>query len=361
MLVLKLDGALNTPEHIHISPIEPTTQLLVSSERIDGYIVNSYEFLGHIIRVSVVSLEVLTGYLKQNLGIYFAHLGGKTWIPTTETAIAEVGILMPKFIETVQPPLAKFELVGAAQTFSYNDGQGSRDRLPKLLLFARNFVVEFHGFDIPNMCTVVGEQYTKSGKWSNTTYDIVLADGVHFASLRQDWDSGCFINNLTSPKAMMDDLKLEGVMVAEGKRFIQTFMKNSWAKHEALLDSLETLETAQVVETIQYKFEFCRVNARTGMTYLVIDGEVWNENMPEKVVIMSKQSVSGRGGGSVYYDLVISSACQIEEVTEYAPYNDGADSLQGRGFIYDDNNRTWTKPEAPEGNTPFAGLFGKVS
>jgi hypothetical protein len=195
-----------------------------------------------------------------------------------------------------------------------------------------------------------------------------VADGVRVSKISQDWDSGMYINNYTSPKAMLDDLKLDGVLISEGKRYLQTFMPKSWERHESLMASLDTLDNSNVAETIQYKFELAQVNQRTGMCQLVIDGEVWHENMPEKVVIVSRNHVNGRGGGSTYYDLIIDAKCVIEEVNEQNPYSDADDSLVKRGFVQIEQevgsfSRVWVKGSKVEttsnGNTPFAGLFGK--
>lgn len=62
--------------------------------------------------------------------------------------------------------------------YSYNDGLCSAGRRPRLYLAKGNEVKKFTGKNIPGLCAIATESFEKSGKWSNTTYQLDLAPGV---------------------------------------------------------------------------------------------------------------------------------------------------------------------------------------
>lgn len=78
---------------------------------------------------------------------------------------------------------------------SYNDGQGSRDRQASLVIFSKNRAYAFDGKHIPGVCTITNELYTKNGKWSNTTYTILINKGYKISRLRESWGLGYFISD----------------------------------------------------------------------------------------------------------------------------------------------------------------------
>lgn len=61
---------------------------------------------------------------------------------------------------------------------SYNDGLCSGGRRPRLYLVKGQVAHKFQGSPIVGVCAIAGESFEKNGKWSNTTYQIELADGV---------------------------------------------------------------------------------------------------------------------------------------------------------------------------------------
>lgn len=245
------------------------------------------------------------------------------------------------------------------QDISWNDGIISRSRQPMLLLYTKNKVYEFTGQSIPNICTNIGTpSYTKNGKWSNSTYKLRLAKGVKTSSLRQDWDSGRFINNHQSLKGMMKDLELDCTPKA-AKDFLQKRFPNTWKRHSEFIEEIVRLEEVVGGDTIEYNYQYTRGTKRQGMNRLLIDGEVWCEYdnpMAEKVVIQSNIHSSGYGGGTTDYLLIISAECEIEEIYEYSAYGDeGLDSL---GYVNDGNGKGWVlkADDSSSKNTPFEGL-----
>lgn len=257
----------------------------------------------------------------------------------------------------VQPQLVYFQ-EETEQDISWNDGITSRSRLPMLILYTKNHVYEFNGESIPNICTIIGTpDYTKNGKWSSTTYQLKLAKGVKVSSLRQDWNSGRFINNHQSLKGMMEDLELDCTPNA-AKVFLQKRFPNTWKRHCDFIEEVGRLEDAVGAETIEYNYQYTRGTKRQGMNRLLIDGEVWceyNNPMSDKVVIMSNIHSSGYGGGTTDYHLIISAECEIEEIYEYSAYGD--DGLDTLGYV--ETDKGWVRKvddNSNSGNTPFEGL-----
>jgi hypothetical protein len=60
----------------------------------------------------------------------------------------------------------------------YNDGLCPGGRRPRLYLIVGQVAHKFKGVQIPGVCAIAGEKFDKNGKWSNTTYQIELKDGV---------------------------------------------------------------------------------------------------------------------------------------------------------------------------------------
>jgi len=74
---------------------------------------------------------------------------------------------------------------------TFCDKQGSRDRAAfAVLIAADGAVTAFVGTSVPRLVAVTGQKYVKDGKWSNTTYALVLADGVRMIQGKAGFDSG---------------------------------------------------------------------------------------------------------------------------------------------------------------------------
>ncbi len=62
--------------------------------------------------------------------------------------------------------------------FKYNDGLLNAGRTPKLWIVHRGQIHNFVGWAIDGVVAVTGTRYEKNGKWSNTTFQLELADGA---------------------------------------------------------------------------------------------------------------------------------------------------------------------------------------
>lgn len=63
-------------------------------------------------------------------------------------------------------------------TYTFNDGLQRGGRTPKLYLAKNGKAEKFVGQNLPGLCVISTHKYTKDGKWSNTTYTLLLAPGV---------------------------------------------------------------------------------------------------------------------------------------------------------------------------------------
>ena len=64
------------------------------------------------------------------------------------------------------------------KSYTYNDGLLPAGRTPHLWIVAGDIIHTFAGGNIPGTVAVGATHYEKNGKWSNTTYELVLADNA---------------------------------------------------------------------------------------------------------------------------------------------------------------------------------------
>lgn len=65
-----------------------------------------------------------------------------------------------------------------AELYVYNDGLHHGGRRPRLWLAKGDVARKFTGDDVPGFAVVASHAFTAKGKWSNTTYRLLLAPGV---------------------------------------------------------------------------------------------------------------------------------------------------------------------------------------
>lgn len=163
---------------------------------------------------------------------------------------------------------------------SYNDGMASRSRHPMLLFAKADHLVKFTGEDIPGVCTVLSSSYTKNGKWSNTTYQLSYNPEYSPKELRQSWDMGRFVDDVTSIQTMAAALQCEEVQEEVLVAFIQEHLSGAWDNYQRL--QVANAETAGWTE-----------ESFSGV--LLISGERWNGESQEGVI-----KAMPEGGGRGY-------------------------------------------------------------
>jgi len=247
---------------------------------------------------------------------------------------------------------------------TYNNGMSSRSRKPELIIFTPDRV--WMGTNsIPGVAQVVETSYNKNGKWSSSTFQVILADGVDAVSVRQDFNTGKFFTDTCmSWAAVAKALKIEGV----SPRAIEAAVREHWPKHAARFDerrnALIELEESDV-NTRSITWEQGYHTRRIGSDVLLVDGELFKgETIPGKVVVLSSAS-NGQGGryASTTYQLEVAEGTQLEYLTEGG--FPGDDSLEERGWTFDGS--TWQPPvntsepkevEKNEGNIDLSALDG---
>lgn len=130
------------------------------------------------------------------------------------------------------------------------DQIGSRGRAPWLLLVRGDEVIPFSGVGIPGVVAVRGTDYTKSGKWSHTTYRLRLADGIRHIAGRSGWETGRFVEGLgaavgcKTPDTWAETADALGVSVPSAMEFLRSWRPLAANKLDEVEQSLMALEEA---------------------------------------------------------------------------------------------------------------------
>lgn len=101
--------------------------------------------------------------------------------------------------------------------YEFNDGLLPAGRRPRLYLAKGGVARKFAGSNIPGFCAIAAQEHEKNGKWSNTTYHLMLAPGVralHFVSPMH----GVWGDNLASWGEVAQKL---GLPVEEAQRIVR--------------------------------------------------------------------------------------------------------------------------------------------
>ena len=92
----------------------------------------------------------------------------------------------------------------------FNNGRKERGYKDRLFVGRGEQVYEFTGASIPGVCAVVGSDYEKNGKWSNTTYRIALASDAWSLVSSQSWEGGERFHGCASVDEIVTQFKEAG-------------------------------------------------------------------------------------------------------------------------------------------------------
>jgi hypothetical protein len=131
-------------------------------------------------------------------------------------------------------------------TMKYNDGLCSGGRIPQLwLVDAAGGVHRFGGKHVDGVCAVLGADYAKNGKWSNTDYTLELAPGCGAVELLAP------LHGQTWPQVDVGDAhawfeKKAGrpVSLASFADAVRAHYPKTWERWEAAAAAVESLESA---------------------------------------------------------------------------------------------------------------------
>ncbi|MBI4356494.1 MAG: hypothetical protein HY559_01255 [Gammaproteobacteria bacterium] len=141
-------------------------------------------------------------------------------------------------------------------SLQYNDGLLNAGRTPKLFLVLSNGnIVKFQGENIPGILVVKSSKYQKNGKWSNTTYQLEIADGVGVWEATSQMHQGYWDAIASWEEAQAHVIAQGGhfVSVEEVKRVVLA----TWEKAAARFDTTaEALAKMTVAPTEPKSFTF---------------------------------------------------------------------------------------------------------
>jgi hypothetical protein len=122
----------------------------------------------------------------------------------------------------------------------WNNKQGSRDsRAWCLLVTLSGSVHKFTGDSIPGVCSAVVADYTKDGKWSNSTFEITHHDTTIVVSFMDDWGTGKAFPQV-SWEAGFFWLAVKAPMLS--KELFEGFIRESFPKTAAAWDESRVAE-----------------------------------------------------------------------------------------------------------------------
>ena len=213
----------------------------------------------------------------------------------------------------------------------YSDKMGSRSRSSWAIIVGPGDELElFTGKSIPGKVAIVGEDYKKAGKWSHSTYRLVLAEGIQFISGHMGWETGTFVEGLASATGMPADRWHEvanalGVSLPVAQEFLRGWRPKAAEKLdqiEADLASLdETSSTGAVTISITYGAPTQKLREQGFWEWPVRilngDGREVGRVSPEgeasgEVRVLKRQEASGHGGGYVSLMLAVPEGCRAK-------------------------------------------------
>ena len=238
-----------------------------------------------------------------------------------------------------------------------------RDCQSRYLIASASRIETFMGKSIDEMCVAELKASVKAGKWSTVDYDVVLADGVSIHYVIEDFETGRYVDDVSSVAVIAAKLGLEAYPPSTVREFLKRELPKTWARHEDYTNALNALEDVEDAELVEVEYHREYGNRRRGHLWLVIDGHVWHDD-DDRVVVKEEKKYSGRGGGGCHYKLLVPASAKIEELWE-SDY--GEDALDTRGFVREGLDGKWVKSDVGDsddtdedsGNTPFADFFKK--
>ena len=147
----------------------------------------------------------------------------------------------------------------STDTISHNDGLCSGGRRPRLFFVRGGTIAKFAGVSIPGLCTVLSTKYEKNGKWSNSAFQIRIAEGVApievLSPLHGDFWGDC--TSFASARSLFES-KASPVSEEAFMSFLGAEYPRTFERLEAVEEALASLEEApgesSEVEVIEVLF-----------------------------------------------------------------------------------------------------------
>lgn len=131
----------------------------------------------------------------------------------------------------------------------YNDGMGHRSRRAFCLLLGPGDRAQFFAGDsIPGIVASRVLAYEKKGRWSNSTYELSLGEGVRALTGHSHWETGLVTDTLAELAAVSNTLPAisAGLGIAPATLLAALEDFGSPASIEAMLESIRPVLAAPV-------------------------------------------------------------------------------------------------------------------
>jgi len=198
-------------------------------------------------------------------------------------------------------------------TLKWNDGLLPAGRYPRLYLTKAGEACKFVGKNIPGFVAIAAADYQKSGKWSNTTYTLLLAPGVRAVELVSPMH-GTWGDSFASWGELIAAI---GLPLAVAREIVRAEFASTAQRLDALeAFAAEAEASGGVVEVVVVCFGSPTRRQRadgfwdspksaatsTGVTVTVAPGEVngWESPVvlsPQGASILDSTHAPGMGGG----------------------------------------------------------------
>jgi len=221
---------------------------------------------------------------------------------------------------------------------TYSDKMGHRSRSSWALVIGPGDQVErFERKSIPGKLAVTGQEYEKAGKWSHTTYQLVLAPHVRFIPGHMGWETGTFNEGLAAATLMPTDRWHEvanalGVTQETAREFLQAWVPRAAKRLDKVESDLASLDNATEAGASTVAFSYGNPTRRERSEGFwewpvrILDthgkevGQVSPEGDPSgDVKVLKRTQHSGHGGGSVSMLLAVPDGCRVEHGPEPEP------------------------------------------
>lgn len=210
--------------------------------------------------------------------------------------------------------------------YNFSDKRHSRGRYAHLFLVRKTDekIVEFKGQSIPEFCVVVGDHYTKNGKWSGSDYTIEIPESVSAREFTDGWETGTFREG-TGAGNWIECANWFGVSVPVAQEYLRENRPNAAAYYDTLdaeLTALENVRAETEVMTFNYGSPTNRQSAEGywEKSFSVIVGDKVvatispdHKSSDESVVrVLDVKHSSGYHGGSYSVKIAAPAGARVE-------------------------------------------------
>lgn len=221
-----------------------------------------------------------------------------------------------------------------AMQFQYNDGLCDGNRFPRLWIVCRGQIHNFSRENIPGVVVVTASHYEKRGKWSNTTFDLALAEGAIPCRLLAPLHGKVWPENerMAAYERFMEEFKVTLSFDAFDVALLRDYPKarTRMIKGEEALESLdpagsggsELMEITVSKPNNRTPHRDVRVTTADGQSWVIACEAEKGVEIPGVCKLVDTRHTPGHRGGST--TLVLSIADGVSVAPEMYP-KDGTD------------------------------------